>query len=149
MLYTLRNITDAQKLKIKAKEIENELNNKYVEIFKIITAEPAEKIKLQNEIKQLLTVTIANDDDNIEYISKRRAKLMKEYKKMNKNWRKYHGVIKIFQHTLASLKALVREIILGQVRIQEIRQHILDLHFRKKHAKRMEKLILTDEQLAK
>merc|ERR1719229_1698514 len=32
--------------------------------------------------------------------------------------------------------------------MQEIRQHILDLHFNKKHAKRISKLVLTDEQLA-
>ena len=156
MLHTLKNITNPEKLKIKAKEIENELDNKYVEIFKTITAEPTEKTKLQNEIKQLLSVknngtSKSNDDnkstDDGDDISKRRAVLMKRYKQLNKEWRKRYGIIRVFQNTLASLKTLVREIILGQVRIQEIRQHILDLHFRKKHAKRMEKLILTDEQL--
>ena len=58
MLHTLRNITDAEQLKIKAKEIENELNNDYIKTFELITAEPAEKQKLQNEIKKLLNILI-------------------------------------------------------------------------------------------
>jgi len=151
MLHTLKQITDAQKLKAKAKEIEQELESKYADIFKVITAEPMEKMALQNEIKQLLLVDNQSTDDGeaAMRMSQRRAKLMKQYKEMHKHWRKSSVIIRQFQQTLASLKTLVREIILGQVRIQEIRQHILDLHFRKKHAKRMEKLILSDEQLAR
>eukprot|EP01083_Nonionella_stella_P013772 38730_1 len=150
MLHTLRNITDAHQLKMKAQEIEKELNHKYAQILKSVTAKPADKIKLQNQIKQLLSVDPHHTCDGDENtISKRRAQLMKQYKKMNKSWRKYNAICGAFQNTLASVKSLVREIILGQVRMQEIRQHILDLHFRKKHAKRMEKLILTDEQLTK
>ena len=85
----------------------------------------------------------------MDELVKKRAELMKKYKQMNKLWKKHRQVVTSFQNTLASVKQLVREIILGQIRLQEIRQHILDLHFRKKHAKRIEKLVLTDEQLAK
>eukprot|EP01084_Bolivina_argentea_P251173 421158_1 len=142
MLYVLRNICDGEKLKIKAKEIENELNNDYNKIFELITSEPIEKQKLQNEIKKLLSV---NNEIDIKY----RADLMKKYKQMNRLWKKHRTVVTTFENTLSCVKTLVREIILGQVRMQEIRQHILDLHFRKTHARRISRLVLTDSQLAK
>ena len=45
------------------------------------------------------------------------------------------------------IKTLIREITIGQVRIQEIRQHILDLHYKKSHSKRIKQLILTNDQI--
>ena len=151
MLHTLRNITNAQELELKAKEIESELQNEYIKIFESITAEPVEKQKLQNEIKELLVMKEGADGDDeksAENVVARRAELMKRYKQRNRMWKQHRRVVCSFQDTLACLKNLVREIILGQVRMQEIRQHVLDLHFAKKHAKRLSKLVLTDEQLA-
>ena len=92
-----------------------------------------EKIKLQNEIKQLLSVKKVtatnddddrkndNDDDDVEEINKRRAILIKEYKRKNKECKKFNEFIQELRNTIANLKTLVREIILGQVRMQEIR----------------------------
>lgn len=153
MLFQLRTITNAETLKNKAKEIENELNGQYLKIFESVTAEPAEKKKLQNEIQELLVVSHENngDDEKNEDLNKmrlRRAELMKRYKQMNRIWKKHRRVIFSFQNTLSCLKSVVREIILGQTRMQEIRQHILDLHFNKKHEKRISKLVMTDDQLA-
>merc|ERR1712130_276523 len=71
-----------------------------------------------------------------------------EYKTMSRVWKKHRSVVHSFQCTLSSLKKLVREINLGNARLQELRQHILDLHFNKNHAKRIERLVMTDNQLA-
>merc|ERR1719471_2531523 len=136
----------------KQKKIEHELSNEYKEIFEAITAEPAEKKKLQKQIKALLVVQQQQQEEQIEQDlrkkSKQRAALMKQYKTMNQIWKQHRRLVAPFMHTLASLKEVVREIILGRTRMQEIRQHILDLHFNKVHAKRVSKLVLTDDQLA-
>jgi hypothetical protein len=73
---------------------------------------------------------------------------MAKYKKMSAVWKKHRLIVQPFQSTLRGVKALVRDIMVGQVRMQEIRQHILDLHFKKKHKKNVSRLVLSDEQLA-
>ena len=145
----MRNITDPQQLKQKAKEIEQELNGELIQKFALLIGEPPEKLQMQQQIKALL---IAGDDEkeqDVKELIARRAALMKEYKKMSKIWKKRKAIVMPFQQTLSGLKSLVREIMVGQVRMQEIRQHILDLHFKKTHQKRANRLALSDEQLAK
>merc|ERR1719295_408180 len=149
MLHTLRNITDPQQLKQRAKEIELELEGELIQKFSHLIAEPAEKRQMQQQIKALLVVGDEQKMEDVKERSARRAALMKEYKKMSKIWKKHKMIVMPFQQTLKGLKSLVREILLGQVRMQEIRQHILDLHFKKKHQKRIDRLVLSDEQLAR
>merc|ERR1719361_646743 len=74
---------------------------------------------------------------------------MQKYKAKSKEWKKFNAATLPFKQTLSGLKSLVREIMMGQVRMQEIRQHILDLHFRKTHQRRIDKLVLSEEQLKK
>jgi len=149
MLHTLRNITDAETLRATAREFDRELNSeRTLETFSRITAEPAEKRNLQQKISALLTVDEEQKEQDMKAVAVRRAALMKEYKKMHRVWKEHKAVVVRFQSTLRSVKSLTREIVLGQVRVQEMRQHILDLHFKKKHQKRFNKLILSEEQLA-
>ena len=145
----MRNITDPQQLRQKAKEIERELNRELIQKFAYLIDEPAEKRKMQQQIKALLVVGDEEKEEDVKERSARRAALMKEYKKMSKIWKKHRMIVMPFQQTLSGLKSLVREILLGQVRMQEIRQHILDLHFKKKHQKRIDRLVLSDTQLAR
>lgn len=74
---------------------------------------------------------------------------LRHFKKVRRSWKGHKATVSKFTATLKALKDLLAEITTGQTRMQEIRQHILDLHFSKKHANRMTKLILNDEQLAK
>jgi len=148
MLHSLRNITDPDVLRAKAAEIQNALDNELKETFDELTAEPADKRKLQQKIKALLVMDEEQKEEDMKAAAAERAVLMKEYKKMHSVWKQHKAKVLPFQNTLRGIKSLVREIMVGQVRMQEIRQHILDLHFRKTHQKRIDKLILSDEQLA-
>eukprot|EP01084_Bolivina_argentea_P054254 99517_1 len=139
MINALRNIQDEKLLKIEAEKIDI-LLQKYETIFVEITAQPGELSKLENELVGLLNNC---NNDQIE----ERATTLKHYKKVRSSWKGHRLIVNQFNATLSSLKELLREILTGKTRMQEIRQHILDLHFSKKHAKRMNKLILTSEQL--
>lgn len=162
MLNILKNITDGRKLKEKCIMIENTLKNKEKLFENVISAEPEDKIKLQQKIKQYLELKSSETQSETKTESKtdttttasasstsslERAKLMREYKRLNNKWKEYRRRVLPFQTTLKSLKELIKEIMIGKVRIEEIRQHILNLHYTKKHTKRINKLILTDEQL--
>jgi len=148
MLHSLRNITDPHALRERAKEIEHTLKDEVIESFAQLTAEPVEKRKLQQKIRTMLMVDEEQKEQDMQALAEERAVLMKEYKKKQRVWKQHRIKVQPFQNTLSGLKKLLREIMVGQVRMQEIRQHILDLHFRKTHQKNINRLVLSDEQLA-
>eukprot|EP01084_Bolivina_argentea_P061062 111597_1 len=145
MIRTLRNIQDESSLKEEAKRIEDALST-FAATFVQITAQPAELAQLEGELQRLLNSN--NNNEEQDAIEDRVLKL-KHYKKVRASWKGHRVIVNQFNNTLKALKDLLREILTGATRMQEIRQHILDLHFSKKHAKRLNKLILTDEQLMK
>jgi len=121
---------------------------------------PADKRKAQQQIAALLNADRADSEekdpntdttDTDDDINARRAQLMREYKQMKKArsaaWKNHQTLTEPLRDTLRGLKSLVREITLGRMRLQEIRQHVLDLHFKKKHAKSANRLVLSDAQL--
>merc|ERR1719300_2061015 len=163
MIASLRNLTDSAALKAKADEIGATLSS---EAFIATLDElmvPADKRKAQQQIAALLSADRAADANSEEKdpntdttaadvdVNARRAQLMREYKAMKKArsaaWKAHHTVTEPLRDTLRGLKSLVREIRLGRMRLQEIRQHVLDLHFKKKHAKSANRLVLSDAQL--
>jgi len=149
MLHSLRELTDAQALRAKAQEIDSALNNEFAAAFAELTAGPPEKRELRQQIASLVSGDKELDDEEFAAVSARRAALMARYKKMQGVWKQQQSAVAPLQSTLRGLKALVREIVVGRVRTQELRQHVLDLHFKKKHESRFSKLVLTDEQLAR
>ena len=157
-LNELRNITDESELKAKAQEIDQKINRELADTFAELL-EPAAKRKLQQQIARLLQDAVESnpnadekaDEQACLEIVQQRADLMREYRRQHRRgvWNKHRSLLKPFQETLSGLKALVREILAGSARMQEIRQHILDLHFKKKHAKKVDRLVLSEAQLEK
>ena len=82
---------------------------------------PADKCKMQQQIAALLSAD--GDEKETEKERDVRAQLMKQYNRCTKR-----GVV--LRDTLRELKLLVCEIVLGRMRLQEVRQHVPDLHFR-------------------
>eukprot|EP01084_Bolivina_argentea_P133555 235689_1 len=137
----LRSIQDEKILKEEGSKINQRLDEMKDEINSIIK-DPKQVIEVKNNINMLLE-NCGTENDNVE----ERIKTMKLYKDLQKQWKTYNKVKTDFISTLKTLREILQDILTGSKRMKEIKQHILHLHFSKKHAKRMNKLILTSEQL--
>jgi len=140
MTAKLRALTNPKMLKSTAKEFQRILP-KLEERIVIASLGPPQLSDIKQELVNLLNGKVQNQQ-------RRRAELMKAYRVMAESGSsaRMKTLAEETSILLSKLKKVNHSILVGE-RLEEIRRHIVDLHYKAKHAKNVERLMMTDAEI--